>query len=98
MASRHRMAHPHMRGMISCMVWGGLSCALRGIGPSGRQFILHAIVLGAHRNWLNIHSVLEPLEPSSFGRLPITGMLMRATCQFTSAAGAGDNMLDLFRG
>jgi hypothetical protein len=97
-ASLHRMAHLHMRAVISYRVWSGLGCALRRIGASGWQFILHTIVLGAHRNWLDIHSVLEPLQPSSLGRLPMTGVLMRTICQFTRTASVSDNVLDLFRG
>ncbi len=106
MPDRHTVVHSRVRIVIhrrvGTMVHGGVTLgAQRWPCLRGREFVLHAVVLGAHGDRLHVDGVLQPLEPPHLRRLHLAGMVVRyafgAVGRRAGAAGAGDHPLDRLR-
>jgi len=68
------------------------------VGRSRRQFILHPILLGAHGDRLNIHSVLKSLQSPRLRRMYMHSRIccgcLSAAARHAGAASTGNHVFD----
>jgi hypothetical protein len=75
------VVHGRVRIMIDrrvgALIHGGVRLgATRRPRLGGGEFVLHAVVLGAHADRLQVDGVLQSLEPPRLWRLHLAGMVV----------------------
>jgi hypothetical protein len=89
-----RMTH---RGVGRVPSWVSMCRAVRRSCFSRWQLVLHAVVLGAHGNWLNIHAVPQVLQAARRRGLHLHMCGVTRSIRWCATASSTDNhLLDCF--